>query len=679
MPTPTRQRGEGAQSAYWRPDLAFHASLAGSWAAIAVLWSITPLCYLYVLWNLITISPTLAAGRPASHGALRIIHYIVLAYASLEIPFSIYYRYLAIKAQARRSNPQYTRKYLRDVFRRSLENGLQLDEEGAEDDPLEALALGELTKVTSREDISGGNVRKRRTNWFGGKGGKDASVGDGPATPETLHMASFAKAQEGAEKNQPGTSYESVETKRYAPSFIETPLEKDDPRAHDFREFLRIWFHHAKYEDIGRLNMCDWLAWSLYGQPYEELVAERAIWEKNGRPAAHLDGAPDTDEDGLTIDGDKLGLTEHCVDMVEARAGRPFPPGRNPDVKTIRLTLDPVRVWSRPLILYVFVWCLQKIIIANSTRHGFKEVKGGDLRYLVRIPEGWVPDRNGPESCRPLLFLHGLGMGMAQYATFLNYLSTSKTLKDRPLLVLIQPNISMSFFQKGYLSPLDSTTTATGLKSIAEKWGFDKSGMTVLSHSNGTMVHGWLLKAYPELCVRNCFVDPVCFCLWEVSKVSQSCELTPTNPKNPMQPYVAFNFLYSTAKSPIEYLMRYFVSRELGVALMLQRSFDWSSNLLFPHTIPNLQSPYHSAFFLAGKDSILNAERIRRYLIRHGVKQVPGDDTVGDEQGGLKVHALNKHGQSMIGTGGPFTEIISWVSRDQIEGDMASGNSSETP
>ena len=58
----------------------------------------------------------------------------------------------------------------------------------------------------------------------------------------------------------------------------------------------------------------------------------------------------------------------------------------------------------------------------------------------MRVPEGWAPDRNGPESRRPLLFLHGLGMGMAQYATLLNYFSTSKTLKDRPIIVLIQPN-----------------------------------------------------------------------------------------------------------------------------------------------------------------------------------------------------------------------------------------------
>lgn len=37
---------------------------------------------------------------------------------------------------------------------------------------------------------------------------------------------------------------------------------------------------------------------------------------------------------------------------------------------------------------------------------------------------------------------------------------------------------------------------------------------------------------------------------------------------------------------------------------------------------------------------------IKRYLRRHGVKQVSGDENVGDEQGGLKLHPLNKHGQS---------------------------------
>lgn len=111
--------------------------------------------------------------------------------------------------------------------------------------------------------------------------------------------------------------------------------------------------------------------------------------------------------------------------------------------------------------------------------------------------------------------------------------------------------------------------------------------------------------------------------------------------------------------------MRYFVSRELGVALMLQRTFDWwvlsllfpqalanislhrSSNLLFPTEIPNLHSPHRAAFFLAGRDSILNAERVRRYLRQHGVREVESGQNVGPGRGGLKMHAGKKHGESM--------------------------------
>ncbi|KAK4699831.1 hypothetical protein P7C70_g6424, partial [Phenoliferia sp. Uapishka_3] len=391
------------------------------------------------LWNFFSIFTSLTASRRAPQGALSVLHYVVLAYSSLEIPFSIYYRYLANKAQVRRSNRQYTRKYLRDVFRRSLENGLTLDHEGAEDDSLEVLARGKLARSTSRKTLARGqSLRKRKTSLFGGASANDGIAAGGLSTQETSNVASFTNSPDRAEKNEPSTSSDSSAGTQQKSSLVDNPLEEDDPRAHDFREFLRIWFHQAKYEEIGRLNLCEWLAWSLYGQlsrsfsfasrispdrvswnesgqPYEELVAERAIWEKNGRPTAYLAGAPDTDEEGLSIDGDKLGLTEHCVEMVEARAGRPSPPGRNPDVKTIRLTLDPVRVWSRPLVLYAFVWCAQKAIIANSMRHGFQEVKGDDLRYLVRVPEGWVPDRSGSESRRPLLFLHGLGMGLAQW------------------------------------------------------------------------------------------------------------------------------------------------------------------------------------------------------------------------------------------------------------------------
>ena len=53
--------------------------------------------------------------------------------------------------------------------------------------------------------------------------------------------------------------------------------------------------------------------------------------------------------------------------------------------------------------------------------------------------------------------------------------------------------------------------------------------------------------------------------------------------------------------------MYYFVGSELGVANLLQRHFDWSSNSLFYEEIPNARDPHRSMFVVGGRDSILNA------------------------------------------------------------------------
>lgn len=54
--------------------------------------------------------------------------------------------------------------------------------------------------------------------------------------------------------------------------------------------------------------------------------------------------------------------------------------------------------------------------------------------------------------------------------------------------------------------------------------------------------------------------------------------------------------------------MRYFVSTELGVANLLQRHFDWSSNALWYEEIPNARDHTKTLFVLGGKDDIVNSE-----------------------------------------------------------------------
>lgn len=58
----------------------------------------------------------------------------------------------------------------------------------------------------------------------------------------------------------------------------------------------------------------------------------------------------------------------------------------------------------------------------------------------------------------------------------------------------------------------------------------------------------------------------------------------------------------------VQLIMRYFVSTELGVANLLQRHFDWSSNALWYEEIPNARDPSKTMFVLGGKDDIVNAE-----------------------------------------------------------------------
>lgn len=156
-----------------------------------------------------------------------------------------------------------------------------------------------------------------------------------------------------------------------------------------------------------------------------------------------------------------------------------------------------------------------------------------------------------------------------------------------------------------------------------------EAGVTVLSHSNGTIVHGWLLKAIPKLVRRSCLVDPVCFALWE--------------------PSIPYNFLYAPPKSPFQSLSRFFVARELGIANTLHRHFDWISSLLYPHQIPHAKaSPSKATIFLSENDSIVDVNRIGAYLRREGVE-------------GVNVFPRAKHGEGMMGRGKGFRQVLDWV------------------
>lgn len=72
-------------------------------------------------------------------------------------------------------------------------------------------------------------------------------------SPELINAA-FLKCMSAAL----GTSEDAGE------NTVNVEGELEDLRVLDFREFLRYWFHGARFEDITRTVVLEWLAWSLY-------------------------------------------------------------------------------------------------------------------------------------------------------------------------------------------------------------------------------------------------------------------------------------------------------------------------------------------------------------------------------------------------------------------------------
>ncbi|KAF7301736.1 hypothetical protein MIND_00739200 [Mycena indigotica] len=405
--------------------------------------------------------------------------------------------------------------------------------------------------------------------------------------------------EDGSESHRPAS-----------PTYPITQLEWDDPRAVDFRHTLRTWFNRVPFSAIRRFEVRQWLYWSIFAKDLPETM-----------PPGHQ------------------AIIDDSLRRLEMRVGGKIPEGSNPNAPPMRVTLDEVQISTRPLFLYALIfavnWCLQKYY---GIRYGLKYGSYQDLEYLLYIPNGW--DINtGPQ---PTIFFHGLGLGLLQYHPLL--MDLRHHFKDRPLLFPLQPHISQNIFHSKFLDPPSRRDLAdlfagllhqlgwVDLSSTDEDLSRDASRsrtVTVLSHSNGSYMHTWCVKAYPELISRSCFVDPVSLCLWEGD--------------------LPHNFLYQPPTHGVGLIVRYFVGRELGTAAQLYRNFDWSSNELWFEDIPNAQDPTKTFFLLGGNDAIVNSPRVRKYLSSHGVHK------------GLWYDEMAQHGDALLrGTKG-HAMVLDWL------------------
>ncbi|TFL05853.1 hypothetical protein BDV98DRAFT_560740 [Pterulicium gracile] len=414
-----------------------------------------------------------------------------------------------------------------------------------------------------------------------------------------------------------GYDEETLDTERPgSPAESITLLGNDDPRAVDFRHSIRAWFRNAPWSSLRRQGVTRWLYWTIFND--------------------YMPSSPQQ------ISSSHQAILDHTYDQLQKRTGYVIPEGEGS--APLLLTLDKMVVCFRPLWWYTALAVINRYLEYRLEKHyQTRRISHEGLDFLIRIPTQW----NAQKGPTPILFIHGLGLGLLQYYTVFIELFGSFT--DRPILIPLQPHISQDIFHPRYLTPLPRREAVKRYTSLITKLGWtsdialgmgedDSSfsvsgrGVTVVSHSNGSYLHAWILKENPFMVSRSCFVDPVTFCGWE----GELC----------------YNFLYRPSRTGIELIMRYFVGTELGVANVLRRHFDWTSNSLFYEEIPHARDPQKALYVLGGQDDIVNSPRVKKYLTSHGIKK------------GIYYNPTARHGQALIGGGEGFPIILQWL-RDE--------------
>ncbi|KAG9321508.1 hypothetical protein KVV02_001941 [Mortierella alpina] len=373
------------------------------------------------------------------------------------------------------------------------------------------------------------------------------------------------------------------------------------------KKWVETWFDTgrteapAKFEQVGRSNMMIWLAWAFWAAPIEEVFESAA---------------------------DMMELNR-MVDAIENSKGVKFAQGFNPEVDCIRLAFDPVVASHRPLIYYILLWAANALagivfVVLGFTRyegtvdqtHTFEQGRkhkapvnqlsvdpSTDLAYWYRSPIN-------PDNKVPLVFIHGIGVGLVQYIHWVVALTTI----SRPIIMIEVPYVSNNLLKRDCMTP-DETYLA--IERILKIHDYPKA--TFMGHSLGTMLCAAVCRASPASSSKSIvagliLADPICFMTHHS---------------------IARNFAYRTPATAAELIMDLFAAREIGTSWYIMRRFCWDQCIVFPtawkkrHESPKpFQGrlspvlPKRTRVFLSRNDNLLDMDLIAEYLRTHvGLKE----------------------------------------------------------
>jgi hypothetical protein len=239
--------------------------------------------------------------------------------------------------------------------------------------------------------------------------------------------------------------YSKIQHKNPAPHI--TSKERDELVSYALGNIKNVpntlskWFMDCPFEDIDRESIVGWLAFAFYSKNCNEL----------------------NDDEYKEIDSfiQKIEM-QHQLKAATQRS--------NKNIFYMKHILDPVRVIFRPLVLYFVTDTILNGIIARSVFYlkGYRFVQIGHLQFWTYYNKS----SHGDHEEEPIIFFHGLGVGLLTYQSFFSRIHQQFS-QNRRIILISMSCISMRYPSLKNIPNMTETTDS--MKLIFEYYKINKA------------------------------------------------------------------------------------------------------------------------------------------------------------------------------------------------------------
>ncbi|KAK3485361.1 uncharacterized protein B0T23DRAFT_46189 [Neurospora hispaniola] len=420
----------------------------------------------------------------------------------------------------------------------------------------------------------------------------------------------------------------------------------------DWNEYLKLWFLGAEVDEVKRENVREFLLWAFF------------------------------DRDGETK-GNNEDIEEELdsyLAKIETLLGRKLPPGRG-TATSLRLTFDAIDTRYRSVVWYGVIALLDLITHFMLAWHGYTHYRPSRslspkpatstaakktptttlfpprLQHSIPLIPSSLRHHTSPtqhlsyylrphrsRTQAPVVFIHGIGIGLWSYTTLLSSLKTSHgpvgSEEDGQIGILAIELLPISSRLTGSGPDLPAVLThgefLRELEAILafhnnqDDGGFplDK-GFTLVTHSYGSTLVAPILRSSTPFLFNNPVLPgsgakaakkgAAATAASGKSLAALTNTLILTDPVSICLhlPSVAYNFTRRAPRTANEWQLWYFASTDLGIARALGRGFFWRQNILWREDLEAFlegDAKKRVVVCLAGRDLIVDTKSVRGYL-----------------------------------------------------------------